>query len=160
MRKLTLIMLMVMVGIVTVPSCGFGQSQPKLEAWNLYQGQIPGYRVEIDEDLRGGVWTRLVHLEPIECCKEPQPKPYAITGHDYEGDRLFNRVFIREFVVNGYNAVAFTSKGKWSWEPCPADKDRVRPFTDRQIAQAKAKLNLAMATVYNEGHLIKTLKDF
>jgi hypothetical protein len=62
--------------------------------------------------------------------------------------------------VNGYNSVAFTGKGNRAWEPCPADKDKVNPFTDTQVASAQAQLYLAMSTVHDQGHIFSTLESF
>ncbi len=153
--------LVVLPGVFVVAlTSGCGKSEPKLEAWNIYKGKLAAYRVEIDESMRGGVWTRLVHLEPVKGYEEPMPNPFAITGHDDDGDGRFDRVFVREFSVNGYNSVAFTGKGERVWEPCPADKDKVQPFTDTQVASAQAQLYLAMATVHDQGHIASTLENF
>lgn len=150
----------VLLGVFVVAlTSGCSKPEPKLEAWNIYRGELAAYRVEIDESMRGGVWTRLVHLEPVKDYEEPTPNPFAITGHDYDGDGQFERVFIRELSVNGYNSVAFTGKGKRVWEPCPADKD-TQPFTDTQVASAQAQLYLAMATVHDQGHIVSTLESF
>lgn len=153
--------LVVLLGVFAVAlTSGCRKSEPKLEAWNIYKGEFAAYHVVIDESMRGGVWTRLVHLEPTKGYEEPTPNPFAITGHDYDGDGQFDRVFIRELSVNGYNSVAFTGKGKRAWELCPADKDKVQPFTDTQVASAQAQLYLAVATIHDQGHIISTLESF
>ncbi len=142
--------------VVTIPR----DDSRKLEAWNIYKGELAAYRVEVDETKKNGVWQRLVHLEPMNAYEKPHPDPFALTGHDYDGDYCFDRVFIRPSSINGYNAVYFTRRGERLWEPCPADKDKLSPFTDKQVASAQAQLYLAMATTHNEAHIVTTLKDW
>ncbi len=135
-------------------------NEQKLEAWNIYNGELAAYTVEINETKKDGVWRRLVHLEPINGYEKPHPNPFAITGHDYDGDYCFDRVFIRPSLTNGYNSVYFTRRGERLWEPCPADKEKLSPFIDRQVASAQSQLYLAMATTHNEAHLVSTLEDW
>lgn len=160
MKAIVKLLVVLFCVFTTALISGCGKSKPELEAWNVYNGELAAYHVEIDESMRDGIWTRMVHLEPVNGYEKPSPNPFAITGHDNDGDGQFDRVFIRELSVNGYNSVVFTGRGKRIWEPCPADRGKVLPFTDEQVASAQTKLYLAMATVYNQKHVVSTLESF
>lgn len=157
MRRIASLLSM-MFGVFIIVGCS--KSEPKLEVWNIYKGEFAAYRVVIDESTRGGVCTRMIHLEPLNDYEEPTPKPFAMTGHDYDGDGQFERVFIREKPIDGYNAVEFTGQGKRVWEPCSGDKDRIQPFTDAEVASAQSQLYLAMAQTHDKNHIISTLEGF
>jgi len=124
------------------------------EAYNTYRGGFESYRVTIDETKEDDQRRYMVHLEPANGYDEPHPAPFAITGHDYDGDGQFDRIFIRITSSDGSNAITFTGKGVRNWEPCIADEGEAQPFTDAQVALAQAKLYQALSQVYNTEHQV------
>lgn len=142
----TTVMIIAILVTFLMTSC---TKEPKLEAWNVYKGEVGNYKVEIDEVLRGGQWTVFVHLD----LKKMKGKafPVAITGHDYDGDGGFERFFIREETVDGYNSVHFDTHGEIVWEPCSADEDKAPP-TRNLVNSAVHELYLATAIVYKPGN--------
>ena len=138
---------------------GCERERSPLEAWNTYTGKFLDYHVRIEDSMRDGIWERIVHLEPINGYEKPHPKPFAITGHDYDGDGIWEKIFIRSQSRDGYNAVRMAMWG-WAWEPCSADKDRVKPFTNRQIEYALTHLNYAMERFHSAEHRVSKLRNF
>lgn len=130
--------------------------EPVLQVWNIYRGEVGEYSVEIDESNYGRGLKRIVHLYP-----KGAPSWVSITGHDYNDDKEWDRVFRSGYPEqsNGANAVLHTRSG-WKWEPCPADKDRVKPFTEEEIDFAIGELDKAMAEVYNIEHRVSTLEEW
>lgn len=129
--------------------------------WNLYAGrfetQDETYDVEIDDADKGNGIHRLVHLR---IAGETSLK--GITGHDYNGDGKWDRVFYcgehemigqpPEGMGFGCNSVVRTPEG-WRFEPCPADEGIVQPFSDMAISFAMAELDTAMKQMHNNDHL-------
>jgi hypothetical protein len=116
---------------------------------------INAYRLVFDDTKQKYV-EKFIHLTPIN----ENIRPYALTGHDYDGDGIFDRVFIAELQRNGYNSVyrkwwGWGGAWGWEWEPCGADEKKVKPFTSVQIKNAIATLNEAMAYVKKNGKKIE-----
>lgn len=150
----------VVVLIITMAAIFLGsKSESNLEAWNVYKGELGVYDVLIEEYMWDGTWTRLAHLHP-KGYDESAPNPFAISGHDYNGDEQFDRLIIREFPESGLNSVSFETDGRQVWEPWPQNKELVQPFSVNQIDLALAQLNLAMNTIRNQDHLVTTLESF
>ncbi len=149
------VVILLCVAVIFISS----KSKSNLDAWNLYEGELGVYDVLIEEYMWSGAWYRLVHLHPKKY-EESAPNPFAISGHDYNGDEQFDRLIIREFPESGLNSVSFEMDGKQVWEPWPQNKDIVQPFSVSQIDLALAQLNLAMNTIRNQEHLVTTLESF
>jgi len=116
-----------------------------------YGGKIKNYSVRIDErSIENKPYSKLVHLE----APDSNMVPYGVTGHDYNSDGNWERIFIRETFSHGCNAMNFTGSEP-KWEPCPADKDKVKPFTSEQIEKARNLLDKAVEDVYYEEHKVK-----
>ncbi|MAF80594.1 hypothetical protein CL628_01125 [bacterium] len=155
----------VIVTVIVICASVFHQDsgQGALQAWNLYSGAIPGYDVEIDEADRGQTFRRIVHLYPIDASGERTgPSWVSITGHDYNDDGNWDRVFycgMRD-TKYGCNSVIMTRDGRWTWSPCPADEGKVEPFTMGEIKFAILRLNEAMSGVHNAKHRTSTLEEW
>ena len=93
MKRISSLLLVLLCFFIVVD---YSKSEPKQEAWYIYKGELAAYRVEINEFMRGDVSEILFHLEPINGYKDPTPKPFAMSGHDFDGDGQFDRIFIRE----------------------------------------------------------------
>jgi len=147
---------LIVVAISVIMACAVISCQrhdgDNSEAHNTYSGEFESYKVLIDEDREEDHCRYMIHLEPVNGYDEPHPTPFAVTGHDYDGDGQYDRIFVRDTSKDGSNGVAFTGRGVRMWEPCSADRDRVQPFTDTQVAAAQAKLYQAFALVYNTEH--------
>ena len=151
-------LLVVLLGIFAVFASGC-TSEPLLQVWNTYEGEFGPYTVKIDETMEKGVWTRMVFLEPMNESVEFRPNPFAMTGHDYDGDGRFDRVFIRRQYSNGYDSVYFAGKGKRVWECSGTEEDIARSFSDKQLASAQADLYQAYANIHNKNHLVATIES-
>lgn len=117
--------------------------------YEYYKGQIDDYKVSINQQKLGKkLYTKLVHLDAVDS----NTIPYGITGHDYDSDNKWDRIFIQETNHHGCNAMFFNEKGEARWEPCPADKDKVDPFTKKQVLETRKILNKAIKEVENEEH--------
>ena len=129
----------------------------KLQAWNIYKGEVGEYAVEIDESNRGHGFSRIVHLRP-----KGSPSYVGITGHDYDDDGKWDRVFYCGYPesVNGCNSFCITRSGERVWEPCPADKDRLQPFLLGEVIFAEEQLDKAMASVHRVQFRVSTLEDW
>lgn len=114
--------------------------------WEEFRGNIPKYRVEISESYnKNGNKKRLIHLDALD----EKTVPNRITGHDYDIDDHFERVFIMEKEFDACDSVRFTQKGV-VWEPSPSSKGQgKKPFTEEQIAEAQSKL-------YNSLDIVRT----
>lgn len=135
-----------------------------LVAWNVYTGTLQTtttYRVEISEEDNGYGFERLVHLWPAN-----KPTYESITGHDYNSDGKWDRVFYcgKHDLVNswtsgslGCNSV-FRTRDGWKFEPCPADKGNVMPFSETAIQFAIKELDTAMSQFYKKEHLVRQWK--
>lgn len=156
---LAAIALVVAVGAMIYPTV-IDERGEHLVTWNLYHGELQSgdvaYNVEIDEADRGYGFRRLVHMRPVG-----KPSYVGITGHDYDNDGRFDRVFYcgnHELVGQdpkgefGCNSVIRTASG-WKFEPCPADDGVVQPFSDRAINFALAELHEAMYRLHNKDNL-------
>lgn len=130
-----------------------------IKDWNLYNGELSDYKVSISETLwNDGNWERIVHIEPINGFKEPVPYPFSMSGHDYDGDGKWERIFIRFNPMDGPSAIRFESNGEKIWEPYPYSEPW--PFTDEQIGRAWNFLNHAMRKFYNPEHRVLTQKEY
>ena len=78
--------------------------------------------------------------------------PVGISAINYDDLGSWNDLFIRQNLEDGFNAVHFKDDGSRVWDPCVADKDRVKPFTDAQIKYAKNLIGQAVFLIYNEDH--------
>ncbi len=114
------------------------RDRPVTSEYQHFNGNSGNYKVEITLEERGNNINRMIHLNG----KTNSIVPYGLTGHDYDGDRKWDRIFIQETPQNGFNAVYF-DKGKTIWEPCGADKNKIKPFTDSQINEARSMLDKA-----------------
>ena len=129
----------------------------ELRAWNTYRGEVGGYSVEIDESDRGEGFRRIVHLRP-----SGSPSYVGITGHDYNDDGRWDRVFYCGYpeVTNGCNSFYIDPSGELVWEPCPADEDILEPFLLGELLFAEQELDQAMAAVHQPQFLTSTLVDW
>ncbi|HEY4515214.1 MAG TPA: hypothetical protein VJJ22_03605 [Candidatus Paceibacterota bacterium] len=115
--------------------------------WDVFHGTVTTttatYIVNLDEDDRGCGMRRIVHIQP-------EGQEGSITGHDYNDDGKWDRIFYCEMhtKTNGHstgcNSVLRADMG-WEFEPCPSDAGEVSPFTDEQITFAIAELDAALA---------------
>lgn len=129
---------------------------PPLRTWNLFNGELKTaanvYAVEIDESDHGEGFSRIVHLYPKD-----RPSYYGITGHDYNADGQWDRIFYCGYstdgVATGCNSVARQIDGSWLFMPCPADRGKVEPFTASQITFAGGELDAAMVQIHNNAHV-------
>lgn len=149
--------LVVSLAIFAAFTPGCDKPEPPLQAWNTYEGQLGPYNVKIEETKEKGIWTRMVFLEPVNDSLELRPSPFAITGHDYDINGHFDRVFIRRSLSAGYDSVVFTGKGKYVWDPCGADEDWMSPFRDEEVTSAQAYLYQAMVVLHNKTHLVSAI---
>lgn len=117
--------------------------------WEEFTGTTSDYKVEIsDSERKDGHRKRIMHLEALNENTQPQ----RITGHDYNQDGNFDRLFIMSQKLGSCNSVYFTPNGR-VWEPCPADAEKKGiEFTDAQVIDAQRKLYDALATVRTEEH--------
>lgn len=131
-----------------------------LVAWNIYKGGFQtatgNYNVEIDESDEGFGFSTITHLYLVG-----KPSYVSITGHDYDNDGKWDRVFYcggdnhktNDGHESGCNSVLKTAKG-WEFEPCPADEGRIKPFTAKDIDYAISELNAAMRQFYNPSSIV------
>lgn len=136
---------------------GQRSEEPLTRTWNVYNGTAQTmenrYFVEISEDDHGSGFERIVHLT-----QEGKPVyDHRISGHDYNADGVWDAVFIcgsgdNDRFGGGCNNVERTANG-WKFEPCPADKDRVKPFTESEINFAIGELDEAMKQIHNNEHI-------
>lgn len=114
------------------------------------------YVVEISENDRGLGPDRIMHLSIDGHSSN------TITGHDYNADGRWDRVFYcgphpmvpSSTPAYGCNSVVRMSDG-WEFEPCSADKDKLWGFTPQAIAFAIRRLDLALDEVRQEKHLTR-----
>lgn len=136
-----------------------------LVTWNVYSGTLTtpsasrGYNVEISESDRGFGFVRILHLWPVG-----RPGFEGITGHDYDNDGQWDRVFYcgslhpnKDGKSGGCNSVLRTRSG-WRFEPCDADKGNIDPFSPAQISFAISELDIAMRELHNREHLVSQWK--
>lgn len=143
--------------------CGMNRNNlgPPLLSWEIYRGVIPGYWVEIDETFggyRGHTLVRSVRLQPQD---KPDCTWCAISGDDYDADNAWERMSYCGYpqVNDGCNAVIFTKAGR-KWDPAPAYRGIMQPFSDQEVRFAISRLNEAIRTVRNNEHLVDTLETF
>jgi len=104
------------------------------------------YNVRISEVDRGYGVRRLVHLTPIGA-----PSYIGITGHDYDSDGEWDRVFYcgygtdSEGGMTGCNSV-IRQEARWKFEPCAGDEGKAKPFTLPEIEYAITELDAAVET--------------
>ena len=123
----------------------------ELEVQRTYKGETGVYRVRTEETLRDGLRRREVRLKALK----EETTPYAITGHDYDGDGSWDKVIICQRPTDGYNAMRIGSNGSMTWEPCSAEKDTAVPFTLAEIGYAQGTLTMAMNLCHSQKHLVK-----
>ncbi len=157
-RWLVRLLLVVLVtGLAWVIASKFAAKPDQtLKAWNEYHGQSGPYRAVICETLRGRNWDRTACIEAAgeDAWKHNPPVPYSVRLQGYSHDGAFDKVDIRLRFDDGYNTIRFIPGG-WKWEPCPADKDKVKPYTAQEVEEAVGKLKAAVAAVYKPEHRIK-----
>jgi hypothetical protein len=154
-RTLRNIVLSGLVGLVAVAGCSKKDDAPRDH--KEYRGTIEGYAVRIEEDLvKEQKVKKFVYIEAID---EKKTVPCSVTGHDYNADGEWDRIFIRSREINGYNSVVFMEDGKTKFEPCGADKDRVKMFSPEEMQQARALLKKADTAVYNEKSVVRNYSD-
>lgn len=125
----------------------------------VYHGSLGTNTVEIDDWMASEGFIRIVHVKPVN-----QPSYVGITGHSSKAIGQWQRIFycggLPDSSYHGCNSVVYNwETGVWDFEPCDADRGRVKPFTDEQILFAIRQLNEAMAEVYNKEHLIRVWKN-
>lgn len=125
--------------LVAMFLAGGCRDKPIVYEYEYFRGNSGNYGVRIDLGRSGSKVRRIVHLDG----KADDVVPYGVTGHDYDGDKKWDRIFIQETVNHGCNAVYFNRRGEVVWEPCPADEDKVKQFTGSQINEARNMLNKA-----------------
>ena len=144
-------------------------SHPPVTLWNRYTGEIHGnitvggssdFIVKINETRYGENPRQLiVHVRPLDA-----PAYVGITGHDYNNDGTWDRIFRCGYPeeIYGCNSVirerrSYTSSefhyDSWVFDPCPANVGMV-PFTQHEIGEAKAILELARGTFYSADFLV------
>jgi hypothetical protein len=130
---------------------------------NVYKGIVSTehdlYQVEIYESDYGNGFSRIMHLGPTDDLIFK-----SITGHDYDDDGQFDRVFYcgnHKMVGShskgdewefGCNSVTRTADG-WRFKACPADQGLVQPFSAEAIEFALSELRFAMERVHNSEHI-------
>lgn len=140
-----------------------------LVKWDIYEGQIDQFTVKIEDSLHNdsnGQVERIIHLYPTtdnNIFPEPSATYAGITGHDYDGDGFWDRVFYCAYPepINGCNSVTLQyNHDIKNWEPCPADKRKVQQFTQDEVDLAVRYISMAMLEVYNHEHLTSTLEQW
>lgn len=146
--------LVIVVGVVYINST---TNSGALTDWNTYKGQIANYDVSIDESTRGNRTQLIVRLRLIGASSHA-----GITGHDYDSDGRWDRILYCGYPQqsNGCNSMLIDEDGTMTFEPCAADEGKIKPFTDDDIRVARLQLAAAMAAVYNEEHIVRTLAAY
>lgn len=158
MKKSLILFGVLVLAVVAIVVVSKGKrDSDKRQAWNIYRGEVGEYTVEINESNRGQGFNRIVHLR-----RQSTPSYTGITGHDYDDDGKWDRVFYCGYPesVNGCNSFCITRSGERVWKPCPADKDRLQPFLLGEFIFAEEQLNKAMATIHRAQFRVSTLKDW
>ena len=136
------------------------QQNNRLIAWNTYQGQYGDYHVLIEEKKRAdGKTERHVSLERNSDKNSDPRLPVAITASNYDDLGRWDHLSIRQNLADGFNTVHFKNDGSRIWDPCIADKDRVKPFTDEQVKYAKILVGQAVFFTYSDKHKVDNLKE-
>lgn len=78
--------------------------------WNLYSGELPNYKVWVEEYSTDGKVTRYVSLEALN----EKITPYRVGAQD-SGDGKILRLVIRESETMEYSCMV-PSEGEWEWE--------------------------------------------
>lgn len=131
---------------------------------NYYAGRFIAndgtvYRADMSENDRGFGFQTMLHLRAAQ----GEPFYAGITGHDYNSDGLWDRIFYcgpTPLVEgnSGCNSMYRRRVGPyevaWKFEPCAADEGNVEPFSEEAINMAIAKLDGARMLIGNNGHLI------
>lgn len=163
--KTLLVSLVLLVVSVCFFSCG--SNDDTLTRWNTYEGKVTilfkDFNVQIEDYSYNGSSTirRIMHMHPVG-----MESYVGITGHDYNGDGTWNRVFYcgldgNEENTTGCNSVLFDEENyTWTFEPCPGDEGKVKPFTEDQIKAAISALNYGMENLHNEKYLTMTLEKW
>lgn len=165
--KTSLIFLLLLVIFAWFFGCSSGDDRI-LTRWNTYNGQISSDNVLYDVEIEDCSYnnsssiSRMIHLHPVG-----YPRYVSISGHDYDGDGTWEKIFYccwdgKKENGTGCNSASFGSKGyhDWTFEPCSGDEGHVDRFTDNQIALAILKLNFGMAQVHKENFLTMTLEKW
>jgi len=176
MRNIINIVLFIIISSFFFTGCSHFSNNDAGKEWNVYRGQIEGYRVEINESNRqrdrDGYYNYITHLYPIEGAEHDiawSDTTYSwqsITGHAYRVDddelRLY-RVFYCGYPDsrNGCNSFLINKDGTMEWEPCSGDIDDLLPFSEAEVEYAKAMIKMAMLEIHNEEHVVSkwTLED-
>lgn len=166
MKRIALYVIALALCIGTLAGCG--RKDRVLTTWNIYKGEIHEFTVEIEDvghDSKGQL-ERIMHLRPTldNSIWNGETASYlGITGHDYDGDGYWDRVFYCGYPnnANGCNSVMV----KWNhditgWEPCPADKGKIQKFNQEEVDRALRYLSTAMVEIHNSTHLVSTLEQY
>lgn len=146
---------------------GCNNNERTLVKWDIYEGVIDQFTVKIEDSLHNdsnGQVERIIHLYPTannNIFPDEIATYAAITGHDYDGDGFWDRVFYCGYPesINGCNSVTLEyNHNIKSWEPCPADEHKVQQFTPDEVNLAVRYISMAMLEVHNYEHLTSTLE--
>lgn len=115
------------------------------------------YTVDISEVSRGGDVRRIARLKPLH--DERLSEFARITGHDYNSDGEWDRVFycgyqsVEGRSSSGCNSVTRQKDGSWTFEACRADEGLVEPFSHGEIIFAIMELDAAIGEVRKPANL-------
>jgi len=115
---------------------------PKIADAQTFHGMSSGYEVQIDlhEKVEGYYRTAIFMNHGSD-----ENLPYEITGHNYEKDDQWNRIFIKRRANECFNSISFVEDDSWLWEPCPGyDGEK---FTSEEIKEAIELMNKGMGEV-------------
>jgi len=161
MKMKSFVIVVVAVCVSAFISCC--QKESQLVSWDVYRGQIEEYEVEIEDSNYEypSHAERIVDLHPLPVNYIWQGNTaiyLGITGHDYNADGKWDRVFYCGYPekTNGCNSVTLDAKGRiTAWEPCAADNNQVKPFTQKEVEIAIAWLDKAMRSIHKPEYRIK-----
>ena len=155
-KRFFIIMLILGIVLTGTIACGV-RADNRLVEWNSYKGDMPDYNVSIDESRYANQAGLRVILQAEK--KDPEHEyRMTITGHDYDGDGQWDRIFYCGYpdLKKGCNSVNMKTG---EFHACPADEGKVQPFTQEEIEYAKATLDQAMASVHNDQYRKTNLAD-
>ncbi len=144
-------------------------NEQTLIKWDTYEGQIDHFTVKIEDSLHSdsnGQMERIIHLCPTannDIWHGEITTYVGITGHDYNGDGFWDRVFYCGYPesTNGCNSVTLEyNHDVKSWEPCPADEHKIQKFTQDEVNLAVRYISIAMLEIHNYEHLTSTLEQW
>lgn len=137
--------------IITGAAMLRGAIPPKTEwrTWQEFTGTSNQYAISIDLSCYGDACRNITQLESTS-----GNRPLGISGHDYDLDGTWDRIFIRKKASDGYSSVAFQN-GVVSWEPCASDEQAGLPrFTPQEIENARTELDKAQSQITDRNRIV------